>query len=294
MKLHLPVVIFLLVFIVLSVIQYLDFSRPSLETFGYKEWRLNGVGGFRDSSLAPVGEEYDGFRPVRFNVSVIVRLEGNGYTVTSGDGVEILRARFSGRSVEWYSWSRDEYVFVGFSPFLVIWPTKPKPILMHLALRQVDIWYLGSKQVVDFDWIIREESLLHLPDGTVIPIRRVGVLVLSTPLEYIEVNSTVGEARISSQEPFRWFLVEYKGSLPISMYIVIPVEFINKEYLAKLGFSEDMLEVAEYVEFILSIEGAEDLRVIGGSGLLYFLYPVIGGVLSGVVGVAYLWASRRF
>jgi hypothetical protein len=53
---------------------------------------------------------------------------------------------------------------------------------MHLLLKQVDIVYLGSEQDVDFDWIIRGEYLLHLPDGSFIPVRRFDVLELRTPL----------------------------------------------------------------------------------------------------------------
>jgi NhaP-type Na+/H+ or K+/H+ antiporter len=48
------------------------------------------------------------------------------------------------------------------------------------------------------------------------------------------------------------------------------------------------------VDFILEAEEGEKLRVVGGFGLLYFLYPVIGGIVSGVLVVVYRWALRRF
>jgi hypothetical protein len=165
---------------------------------------------------------------------------------------------------------------------------------MHLLLKQVDIVYLGSEQDVAFDWIIREEYLLHLPDGRVIPVRRFDVLELKTPLRYISVNITTNATSITSEEPFSWFFVEYKGSLPISVDAVVPLEFINKEYLLELGISDDLLERVGYVVFMMGAEEGGKLRVVGGFGLLYFLYPVIGAIISGVLVVVYRWALRRF
>ena len=290
----LPITVFLLVFVLLSIIQYMDFERGSLETFGYREWRLNGLVKFYDKSLRPLYAVDRGISLVVKNTTLSVRVEEGGYTLISGGGVVVLKARFSGKDVEWFNWFKGEYVPVGFSPFLIVWPVKPKPILMHLLLKQVDIVYLGSEQDVAFDWIIREEYLLHLPDGRIIPVRRFDVLELKTPLRYISVNITTNATSITSEEPFSWFFVEYKGSLPISVHAVVPLEFINKEYLLGLGISDDLLERVGYVVFMIGAEEGGKLRVVGGFGLLYFLYPVIGGIVSGVLVVVYRWALRRF
>ncbi len=290
----LPITVFLLVFVLLSIIQYMDFERGSLETFGYREWRLNGLVKFYDKSLRPLYAVDRGVSLIVKNTTLSVRVEEGGYTLISSGGVVVLKARFSGKDVEWFNWIKGEYVPVGFSPFLIVWPVKPKPILMHLLLKQVDIVYLGSEQDVDFDWIIREEYLLHLRDGRVIPVRRFDVLELKTPLRYISVDIKTNATSITFEEPFSWFFVEYKGSLPISVYAVVPLEFINKEYLLELGISDDLLERIGYVDFMMGAEEGEKLRVVGGFGLLYFLYPVIGGIVSGVLVVVYRWALRRF
>jgi hypothetical protein len=272
----------------------MDFERGSLETFGYREWRLNGLVKFYDKSLRPLYAVDRGVSLIVKNTTLSVRVEEGGYTLISSGGVEVLKARFSGMDVEWFNWFKGEYVPVGFSPFLIVWPVKPKPILMHLLLKQVDIVYLGSEQDVDFDWIIREEYLLHLPDGRFIPVRRFDVLELRTPLMYISVDIKTNATSITSEEPFSWFFVEYKGSLPISVDAVVPLEFINKEYLLELGISDDLLERVGYVDFMMGAEEGGKLRVVGGFGLLYFLYPVIGGIISGVLVVVYRWALRRF
>ncbi|MFZ8794004.1 MAG: hypothetical protein ACO2O2_09010 [Acidilobaceae archaeon] len=291
---YIPITVFLLVFVLLSIIQYMDFERGSLETFGYREWRLNGLVKFYDKSLRPLYAVDRGVSLIVKNTTLSVRVEEGGYTLISSGDVEVLKARFSGRDVEWFNWFKGEYVPVGFSPFLIVWPVKPKPILMHLLLKQVDIVYLGSEQDVDFDWIIRGEYLLHLPDGRVIPVRRFDVLELRTPLMYISVDIKTNATSITSEEPFSWFFVEYKGSLPISVDAVVPLEFINKEYLLELGISDDLLERVGYVVFMMGAEEGGKLRVVGGFGLLYFLYPVIGGIISGVLVVVYRWALRRF
>ena len=292
---HLFLAVFLFTFIVLSLLQYIEFQRPALETFGYNVWRLNGYIGFYTKGLEPVVNVSYGVSLVRIPVEVEVRVGGDGYSLfDSRSGVEILRARFSGRDVLWLNWSDGSFVNVGFSPFLVVWPTKPKPILMHLTLRQVDVRYLGFKPQIDYDWIISEESPAHLSNGSIVYVKRVGILEIRTPLTYVYANVSTPGGHVVFPEAFSWFFVEYKGSLPIRVYAVLPIEFVNREFLASIDIKGELSGEPGYIEFSLSAERGEELRVAGGTGVLYFLYPVLGALLSGMGVVLYLWVLRVF
>ena len=74
----LPITVFLLVFVPLSIIQYMDFERGSLETFGYREWRLNGLVKFYDKSLRPLYAVDRGISLVVKNTTLSVRVEEGG------------------------------------------------------------------------------------------------------------------------------------------------------------------------------------------------------------------------
>ena len=278
MRLQYLIVLFIVVFVLLSIVQYVDFHRPSLETYGYREWDLDGLLYLRDESLATIPEITDGIGISGIPVSVTIKIMDDGYMVVDRRfGVEVLRARFSGRDVMLFNWSSGEFVSIGFSPFLVIWPTKPKPILMHLMLRQVDITYLGFKPEIDYDWYISADMLW-----------------ISTPLTYLSVNVSTPRGTISIGDVFNWFAVSYKGSLPLRVRAVIPVDFVNRGFLEKLNVDPGILEKTRYLDFSLRARRGKELEGMVGGGTLYFLYPVIGSILVSMGVVLYSWVSRRF
>ena len=281
MRFQYLVVVFLVVFTLLSIVQYMDFYRPSLETYGYREWDLDGILDFRDESLVRIPKVDprkggDGIGGIPVNVTIMI--VDDGYVVVDRRlGVEVLRARFSGRDVMLLNWSSGEFVNIGFSPFLVIWPVKPKPILMHLMLRQVDITYLGFKPEIDYDWYILA-----------------GILEISTPLTYLKVNVPTPHGIVTLEDTFNWFYVSYKGSLPLLVDTTIPIDFVNREFLERLGVEASVLEKARYLDFSLKARRGKELEGVVSGGTLYFLYPVLGSILASVGVALYPWVSRRF